>query len=446
MLKKLTQLKSHQGFRKYFANTSWLMGERILRMIVALFVGVYVARYLGPAQFGLLSYAGSFVGLFTALATLGLDGIVVRELVKTPERREELLGTAFWLKIGGAILMWITIIAAVPLTNNDIETNTLIAIIAFAAVFQAFNVIDFNFQAEVKSKYVVHAQLVQLLISSVAKLVLIFIEAPLLWFAWVYCLDAVVLAMGLAVMYLQNSGKFGAWQWRWQVARDLLRDSWPLILSGIVITINMKVDQVMLKELTNSTEVGLYAAAVNLSQGLYMLPMIFAQSFYPKFINLYNNKDKFYSFVQTFSSFMVIGAMILSIIISWHSNHIIYLLYGDSYAHAALILSIHVWTLVIVFMEVAFGRWLLIENKQKFTAYRNFFMALINIILNYYLIPIYGAIGAAVASLLSIFIGYYLFFAFFMETRKIFILQTKSILLLGIPTTLNNLFSNEWKK
>jgi len=123
------------------------MGERILRMIVALFVGVYVARYLGPARFGLLSYAGSFVGLFGALATLGLDGIVVRELVKSPERRVELLGTAFCLKIGGAILLWVAILAAVPLTKNDLQTNSLIAIIAFAAIFQAFNVIDFNYQA-----------------------------------------------------------------------------------------------------------------------------------------------------------------------------------------------------------------------------------------------------------------------------------------------------------
>jgi len=246
-----------------------------------------------------------------------------------------------------------------------------------------------------------------------------------------------VFAVGLSVMYLRKSGKLWCWQWKWQVAGELLMDSWPLILSGIVITINMRVDQVMLKELVNSKEVGLYAAAVNLSQGLYMLPMIFAKSFYPKFINLYNsNKDKFYSFVQNFSSFLTIIAMILSIVISLYSKSIIDLLYGDSYAQAALILSIHVWTLIIVFMEVAFGRWLLIENKQKFTAYRNFSIALVNIILNYYLIPLYGAIGAAVASLLSIFIGYYLFFSLFMETRKIFVLQTKAILLLGIPTTI----------
>ena len=154
-----------------------LMGERVFRMVVALFVGVYVARYLGPERFGLLSYAMSFVGLFMALPTLGLDGIMVRELVKTPERRDELLGAAFWLKLGRAALMWVGIAAAIPFTKNDAETNLLIAIIAFAAIFQAVNVIDFNYQAEVKSKYVVHAQLVQLAISSITKLVFIWMRS-----------------------------------------------------------------------------------------------------------------------------------------------------------------------------------------------------------------------------------------------------------------------------
>ena len=237
------------------------MGHRVLSMVVALFVGVYVARYLGPKRFGLLSYAFSFVGLFTALATLGLDGIMVRELVKAPERRDELLGTAFWLKTGGAILMWIGIAAAIPFTHNDTQTNILIIIIAFAVIFQAFNVIDFNYQAEVISKYVVYSQFVQLAISSVTKLVFIAIQAPLVWFACVFLLDAIVRAVGLTAVYLQTTGKMWYWKWKWQTAKELLRDSWPLILSGMVISIYMKIDQVMIKEMLGAKQVGHYAAA-----------------------------------------------------------------------------------------------------------------------------------------------------------------------------------------
>jgi O-antigen/teichoic acid export membrane protein len=271
LLFRMNKINISPGFKRYFANTSWLMGHRVLSMIVALFVGVYVARYLGPERFGLLSYAGSFVGLFTALATLGLDSIMVRELVNAPERRDELLGTAFWLKAGGAILMWIGIAAAIPFTHNDTQTNILIIIIAFAVIFQAFNVIDFNYQSEVKSKFVVYAHLVSFIISSVIKLVLVWISAPLVWFACVFLLDAVVHAVGLTAMYLKNTGKIWYWKWRWETAKELLRDSWPLILSGMVISIYMKIDQVMIKEMLGSEQVGYYAAAVRLIKNGYAI-------------------------------------------------------------------------------------------------------------------------------------------------------------------------------
>lgn len=260
----MDKLNISPGFKRYFANTSWLMGHRVLTMFVALFVGVYVARYLGPERFGLLSYAMSFVGLFTALATLGLDGIMVRELVKTPERRDELLGTAFWLKLGGAILMWVGIAAAIQFTHNDTQTNILIVIIAFAVIFQAFNIIDFNYQAEVKSKFVVYAHLVQLVVSSITKLVFVWLTAPLVWFAWVFLLDAVVLAIGLIAMYLKKTGKVWYWKWRWQTARVLLKDSWPLILSGMVISIYMKIDQVMIKEILGTEQVRILCGSVRL--------------------------------------------------------------------------------------------------------------------------------------------------------------------------------------
>jgi len=144
ILKTAIQLKNHSGFRKYFANTSWLITERVLRMTVALLVGVYVARYLGPERFGLLSYSHSFVGLFLALATLGIESILIRELVKRPANRNELLGTAFGLKIFGTLLMWFIILFTVPFTDNDTQTNVFITIISLAIFFQAFNVIVYQ--------------------------------------------------------------------------------------------------------------------------------------------------------------------------------------------------------------------------------------------------------------------------------------------------------------
>ena len=208
MIAKLKSLQNHQGFMKYFKNTSWLFAEKILRMIVGLFVGIWVARYLGPEQFGLFSYAQSFVGLFTAIATLGLDGIVVRELVKDESRRDELIGTAFYLKLIGAIAVLIVLAIAIQFTSNDHYTNILVFIIASATIFQAFNVVDMYFQAKVLSKYVVYANVISLFISSIVKIVLILNDAPLIAFAWATLFDSVILALRFIYFFLKINNQY----------------------------------------------------------------------------------------------------------------------------------------------------------------------------------------------------------------------------------------------
>ena len=382
------------------------MGERLLRMGVALFVGVYVARYLGPERFGLLNYASSFVGLFTALATLGLDGIVVRELVKTPERRNELIGTAFWLKACGAIFMWIGIVAAIPFTHNDTQTNILIIIIAFAIIFQAFNVIDFNYQAEVKSKYVVYAHLVQLVVSSITKLIFIWISAPLVWFACVFLLDAIVQAMGLLAMYLKNTGKVWNWKWRWETAKQLLKDSWPLILSGMVISIYMKIDQVMIKEMLGAEKVGHYAAAVILSEAWYFIPMAITTSVFPAIINAKKQSEElYYQRLQKLYDLMVWLAVAIALPTTFLAPWVIRVLYGQAFLPAAGVLSIHIWAGVFVFLGVASGKWLLIENYTKISFYRTFIGTIVNVVLNIILIPKHGINSAAFATLISYFVA-----------------------------------------
>ena len=430
---------SLQGFKRYFVNTSWLMGHRVLSLVVALFVGVYVARYLGPERFGLLSYAGSFVGLFTALATLGLDGIVVRELVKTPERRDELLGTAFWLKVGGAIIVCVCIATAIPFSHNDTQTNIMIAIIAFAVIFQAFNVIDFNFQAAVKSRYVVYAQLISLVVSSITKLVFVRISAPLVWFACVFLLDAVVLSVGLIAVYLQTTDKMWYWKWRWHTAKELLKDSWPLILSGMAISIYMKIDQVMIKEMLDAGSVGNYAAAVRLSEAWYFIPMAITSSVFPAIINAKKqSKELYYQRLQKLYDLMVWLAVAIALPITFLAPWVIRVLYGDAFLQASGVLSIHIWAGVFVFLGVASGKWLLTENLQIFSTINTSIGAMVNIVLNYILIKKMGINGAAISTLISYFIAAYLCLSFFDKTRINFINLTKSLYLKGIFSVKEN--------
>ena len=428
ILKKIVQLKHHSGFRKYFANTSWLLGERVLRMAVSLFVGIYVARYLGPERFGLLSYALSFVGIFVALATLGLDEVVVRELIKTPEQREKILGTSFLLKLVGTLLMWAAILVAIPLTENDLQTNILIIIIAFGTVFQAFNVIDLNFQAKVKSKYVVHAQFVQLIISSIVKIILVVNEAPLIWFASVYSLDVIVLAMGLVFAYLYNGDNIFSWKWSFETSKYLLHDSWPLILAGVVISVYMKIDQVMIKEMLGAKEVGLYAAAVKLSEAWYFIPMAIASSLFPAIINAkVYQKEVYYQRLQKLYDLMVWIAIAIALPTTFLSTLVVEFLYGKEYLGSSSVLIIHIWTAVFVFLGVASSKYLLAENFIKKTFYRTFIGALLNIIMNYYLIGIIGIQGAAISTLVSHFFAAYFYDILDKDLRIMFIMKTKSL-------------------
>jgi len=425
---RLTLIKDHPGFRKYFANTSWLMGERILRMAVSLFVGIFVARYLGPERYGLLSYANSFVGIFIVLGTLGLDDIIVRELVKTPEQQEKILGSSFLLKLVGTLLMWMAILAAVPFTKNDFQTNILIVIIAFGAVFQAFNVIDFNFQAKVKSKFIVHAQFVQLIISSIVKIILVVNETPLIWFASVYCLDAIVLAMGLIFVYFYNDENIFHWKWSFETSKYLLRDSWPLIFAGVVVSVYMKIDQVMIKEMLGAKEVGLYAAAVKLSEAWYFLPLAITSSLFPAIINakLYQKEDYFQR-LQKLYDLMVWIAVAIALPTAILSPWIVEFLYGNEYLESSSVLNIHIWSGIFVFLGVASSKYLLAENYIKKTFYRTFVGALLNIIMNYYLIGIMGIKGAALSTFASHFFAAYFYDILDKDLREMFILKTKSL-------------------
>ena len=434
MLKKIKQLRQHAGFMRYFHNTSWLMGERILRMSVGLFVGIWIARYLGPEQFGLLSYAQSFVFLFTTMATLGLDGIVVRELVKDESKRDVLLGTAFGLKLIGAIIILPVLFLAVQFTNNDGYTNLLVFVIASATIFQSFHVIDFYYQSKVLSKYVAFANTVVLGLSSVIKIALLLNEAQLLTFALMTVFDGLVLAIGLVYFYIKKSGlKLFSWTFDIAEAKRLLNHSWPLILSGLVVSVYMRIDQIMIKEMLNDVAVGQYAAAVKISEAWYFIPMIVSSSVFPAILNAKRvSVGVYHSKVQKLYSLMIWISILIALPMSFLSDWVINLLYAGAYSQAGSVLVIHIWAGVFVFLGVASGKWLLAENLQVFVFRRALLGMIVNILLNSQFIPLYGVVGAAMATLIGQMVSALLFDFFHPKTRDMFWLKLKA------PTLINN--------
>ena len=424
---RFLKLQTSTGIMKYLSNTSWLLAERILRMGVGLFVGIWIARYLGPENFGLFSYAQSYVLLFTAIASLGLDGIVVRELVKNEDYTAKLLGTAFVLKFIGALLVNLLLYISMYYNISEKSANVLIFIIGSATIFQSFNVIDFYFQSKVLSKYVVFSNAICLFISSITKVVLIVNDGTLTQFALVFIFDGIVLVIGLMFFYSKKEKTIVKWTFDKKLAITLLRDSWPLIFSAMVVSIYMKIDQVMIQSQLGNAAVGQYAAAVRLSEAWYFIPTIIASSLFPSIIKIKQKCQTTYlKRFQNLNDLMVWGAISISIPVTFLADFIIIRLYGEQYQEATDVLILHIWASVFVFMSVASGKFLVVENMNRKVFYRNSCGLVINICLNIVLIPAYGINGAAVATLISWFVAGYLYDLFDKDVNYIFRIKSNS--------------------
>jgi len=427
-----------ESFKKYFANTSWMFAEKFIRLGIAFVVGIYVVRHLGPENFGVLSYATSFVGLFATIATLGLDSIVVRELVKAPERRDELLGSVFYLRIIGAVIAFaLTIITAFILQESYFNI-LLITIIVTSTVFQSFNVIEYYFQARVESKFNVYVQSASLIIASIIKVVLVLLSAPLVYFAIVYVLEFVFLSAGFLIVYKINNLKISDWRFKTGTAISLIKDAWPLILSGVVIAVYMKIDQVMIKNMLSSKEVGYYAAAVKLSEAWYFIPMAICTSLFPAIVKAKQVSEKLYlSRLQKLYDILAWMAIGIAIPVTFLSDFIIKTIFGAQFLPAAPVLTIYIWAGVATFLGVASSQYLISENMTRLSFFRTLLGMIINVILNLVLIPIYGIVGSALATLISysfatIAIG------FSKKTSQQLIMMIRSVLLISLFNHIKN--------
>lgn len=423
------RLESRHGLQAIIGNTGWLFADKILRMGAGLIVSVWIARYLGPEQYGLWNFAIAFAALFGAFAALGLDNVVVRELVKNPARQNELLGSAFALKLAGSLCMLIMAIAAISIARSG-ETFTLwlVAISAAGYVFLSINVIDFYFQAKVQSKFTVIAVNGAFAIATVAKIALLLVEAPLIAFVWAGSAETALSAIFLLAAYHINRQDIRKWRFRADVAVALLKDGWPLILSGLAIMIYMRIDQIMIGQMLGDKEVGLFSAAARISEVWYFIPVAVVSSVFPSVIAAKQLEEALYlRRLQRLYNLMVVISLAIAIPTTIFSGWIINLLFGENYIGAAGALSIHIWGGIFVFLWVACGQWYLSENLQRIA----FMMALLGILvklgLNYVMIPAYGIEGAAMATVISLVAATYIFDFIHRKTRGMFWMKTRSI-------------------
>ena len=392
----------HKGLRHYGANTSWLFAEKVVRMAVGFTVGIYIARQLGPAQYGLLNYAVSFVAIFSVIASLGLDSIVVRELVKYPDQRDKILGSTITIKFTGFALMLAGIGIALYLSSNDHSTNLIILVITAGYLFQVFQTIDFYFQSRVLSKYVAISQIIAWSLVSAGRAFCAWRGYPLIYFAGLEALNMCLMSSGYLFFYIIKISNPFRWRFDIGIARKLLKHSWPLLLSGAAGMIYMRIDQVMIKSMLGDTQVGYYAVAVRLSELWYFFPMIISTTLLPAVIRSKKvSKIHYMERLQKYYTFMIWTSIFLCLGMNAISYHLVTILYGNEYAPAVIVLIIYMWELVIMCMGVPFGNWIIAENMQIYSIVFSALGAIINVVLNYFLIKKNGISGAAIATVIA---------------------------------------------
>lgn len=395
----------HEGFKKYFKNTGWMFFAQGFSAI-SLFVNIWVARYLGPNDFGRLSYALAFAGMFGFIANLGVSGILIRELVKHPEKRDKLLGTSFILVLIGGIISFLIISILAFLFVDEFVVRSLIMIFALGSIFNSFSVIYGYFQASVQAKKNSQAQILNIVLSSFLKIVLILSGKGIIWLMLVYAAEFFFNSVFFIFCYLRSGLKISSWKFDYQLAKSILSVSWLLMLSSGAAMLYMKIDQVMVGHYLDSTAVGLYAASVRLVEIWYFIPAIICGSLFPAIVNAKSlSQNAYYKRLKALY-FLLAGVGFLiaipSVILApWFIN----LFYGSAYFGSVEILRIYIWSGVGLFLTWGINNYYLSENKLYSLFLLSFFSLIINVILNLIFIPQLGVNGAAWATLVSYSVG-----------------------------------------
>ncbi|MFA7402538.1 MAG: flippase [Pelobacteraceae bacterium] len=395
-------LEGRPQLRKAISNTGWLLFDRILRMIIGVTVGAWVARYLGPARFGELAYIIAFIAFFQVIAGLESDGFIVRDIARNQGDTGVILGTSLRLRVISGIICWLTAITAMYLFHSDDRQLCLMTVIVGAMlVFQASDTVDLWFESQSQSKRTVLAKLASYLFSNGIRVILLLTKAPLIAFAGVLCLESAALALALIIAYRRFPTE-GRWHADLAQAKKLLHLCWPFVATGVMITAYMRIDQIMLKEMLGEKELGIYAAALTLVQVWNVIPATLVASLAPFVARMKSRGETEYqdALVIIFRFFAIVsfaGAGVTAVASPW----VVGLLYGAEFRSSAVVLSVLVFVIAFIFQGMAQTLWVINNDVRIANLVATSLAALVSISANFFLIRKFGIMGAVYSYLLA---------------------------------------------
>ncbi|MEZ8257957.1 flippase [Vibrio cyclitrophicus] len=415
-----------QVLQKIINNSSWLMLDKLTRLLLGLTVTAWVARHLGPESYGELAYVLAIVAFCQAFAKLGLDTIVVRDVSVGNISTEILLGNTLFSRFLFGTIIYV-IVAISTFFIADTNTALMFCFAGIAMIFQASETVDLWFQSQSKSKLTVRAKLISYIISALIKVGLILFNAPVFWFAFIFSIEYLITAVGLFFVYKKDPTKT-----RWEVDKSVLisklKESFPYLITSVSMLIYIRIDQVLISNILSSHDLGVYSAVLPFSTLWNFIPVVLSISIAPYLSKIKKNSQVEYekAIRLMFSTFTIFG-LAISVFMYLASDFFVRIILGEQYLAGVEILQLHSFTNIFICIGVAQGLWIVNEGRGYVALIRTLLGALISLIGNYYLLPLYGVKSAAFVAVLAQSVQ--AVFSNLLVDRKIFILQLRCIFL-----------------
>ncbi len=411
-------------------NTGWQIFEKVFRLCLALLSGILLARYLQPEQYGVYNYALAFISFFAAVSNLGSNQIVVKDLVQEPEQHPEIVSTAIALRLFSGIALSALASGISFIFIEDKTVQILVIIFSFQMIFRSSEAIEFFFHSRMEFRWIACARNLAAGIATFLLVLAIVKDQSIFVLAAISSIEFLVSLLFLSAIYTKQNQFFRFAHISLSRLRSILKDSWPLIFSGIAITVYMRVDQLMISSMSGNAELGLYSAVVRLTEAFCLIPIAFIQSTFPKLIRLQEqNEQGFYSALQSLYNRVSLMGYASVLFVSLFSKELLGILYGDTYVKATPILSLLVWSVMFMTLGVARGSFMITMNLTGLYLKTVAIASILNVILNYMLIPGYGAFGAAAATVVSYWFAVHGACFFFRPLRRTGHMLTKSLTL-----------------
>jgi len=383
-------------------NAGYLIGGKMVQMVFSLVVGLLTARYLGPANYGLINYAGAYVAFFASVCTLGINSVLVKELVDHPEEEGMVIGTTLSLQAISSVLSAIIIVVIVSFIDaGERMTVMVVALSSVGMLFHVVGTLNYWFQRKLESKVTAKATLIAFLVASAYKVYLLIEGKSVAYFALVSSFDYLCLGIILLIEYKRYSGP--KLSFSGEYGKSLLKRSGHFILPGLMVSIYGQTDKLMLKQMIGEAEIGYYATAVSICSMWCFILNAVIDSVYPSIMEASKeNNEKLFKKrnIQLYAIVFYLSVFV-SLVFTVLASPLIRILYGDGYLPAVDPLRIVTWYTAFSYLGVARNAWVVAKERQRYLFVIYAASAIANVLLNYLLIPAMGASGAAIASLVA---------------------------------------------